>query len=238
MSRVDHAWVLDPARSTGPVFRTKRLLRGILRTGERAFRVVSREPSLVDGRVVVLLCCAGGHGWLPLGGFWSSAPRKRCARLAACHQRRSIQELRSGISFHSHFEAMRLEEMLEDLTRRASQAALSNLKAVVGDARQLPYPDRSFDAAYLISILGEIPCEQAALRELHRVLKRGGRLVVGEIVVDPDFISVRALQERRGYPTRGRSRRNGRSGSESSASRTGPRSSPPFPGRAPCRGSG
>ncbi len=87
-------------------------------------------------------------------------------------------------------------EMLEDLRRRASQAALANLREVVGDARRLPYSDRSFDAAYLISVLGEVPDEQAALRELHRVLKPGGRLVVGEIVVDPDFISVRTLKER------------------------------------------
>jgi ubiquinone/menaquinone biosynthesis C-methylase UbiE len=68
---------------------------------------------------------------------------------------------------------------------------------VVGDARWLPYRDRSFDAAYLISVLGEVPDERAALRELHRVLKPGGgRLVAGEIVVAPDFISVRALKER------------------------------------------
>jgi ubiquinone/menaquinone biosynthesis C-methylase UbiE len=86
-------------------------------------------------------------------------------------------------------------EMLEDLTRRAAQAALSNVRAVVGDARRLPYPDRSFDAAYLISVLGEVPDEQAALRELQRVLKPGGRLVVGEIVVDPDFISLPTLKE-------------------------------------------
>ena len=87
-------------------------------------------------------------------------------------------------------------EMLEDLRRRAAQAALNTLREVVGDAQRLPYPDRSFDGAYLISVLGEVPDEEAALRELHRVLKPGGRLVVGEIVVDPDFISARALKER------------------------------------------
>ena len=87
-------------------------------------------------------------------------------------------------------------EMLEDLRRRAAQAALNNLREVVGDAQRLPYPDRSFDGAYLISVLGGVPDEEAALRELRRVLKPGGRLVVGEIVVDPDFISARALKER------------------------------------------
>jgi ubiquinone/menaquinone biosynthesis C-methylase UbiE len=87
-------------------------------------------------------------------------------------------------------------EMLTDLRRRAAQAAINNIREVVGDAQRLPYLDRGFDAAYLISVLGEVPDEQAALRELHRVLKPGGRLVVGEIVVDPDFISARALKER------------------------------------------
>jgi SAM-dependent methyltransferase len=87
-------------------------------------------------------------------------------------------------------------EMLEDLMRRAGKAGSGNLRAEVGDAQRLPYPDRSFDAAYLISVLGEVPDEHAALCELHRVLKPGGRLVVGEIVADPDFISVRTLKER------------------------------------------
>ena len=86
--------------------------------------------------------------------------------------------------------------MLEDLMTRAKAAGVHNVQPRVGDARQLPYPDRTFDAAYLISVLGEVSEQTAALRELHRVLKRDGRLVVGEIVVDPDFISLGALRER------------------------------------------
>jgi len=37
-----------------------------------------------------------------------------------------------------------------------------------------PYPDGSFDAAYLIGVLGEIPDPAAALGELRRVLRPGG----------------------------------------------------------------
>ena len=36
-------------------------------------------------------------------------------------------------------------------------------------------------------MLGEIPDPQAALRDLGRMLKPSGRLVVGEIAIDPDF---------------------------------------------------
>jgi SAM-dependent methyltransferase len=85
--------------------------------------------------------------------------------------------------------------MLEDLMRRARSAGVMNVRPRIGDARFLPYRDGSFDAAYLISVLGEVPDTQVALRELGRVLKPGGRLVIGEIVVDPDFIGLRTLQE-------------------------------------------
>lgn len=85
--------------------------------------------------------------------------------------------------------------MLDDLMRRARPAGISNIRTRVGDARDLPYTDRSFDGAYLISVLGEIPDGAAALRELHRVIVPDGRLVVSEIIADPDFISVRSLKE-------------------------------------------
>lgn len=88
------------------------------------------------------------------------------------------------------------QEMLDDLMRRAMRAGVDNIKAKQGDAQKLPYPDRIFDAAYLIGVLGEVPDEAAALRELRRVLKDDGRLVVGEIAADPDFISLRTLREK------------------------------------------
>jgi SAM-dependent methyltransferase len=86
------------------------------------------------------------------------------------------------------------QEMLDDLMRRAEREGLTNVVPRRGDAQRLPYPDATFDAAYLISVLGEIPDAPAALRELRRVLKPGGRLLVGEVLVDPDFVPLPALQ--------------------------------------------
>jgi ubiquinone/menaquinone biosynthesis C-methylase UbiE len=88
------------------------------------------------------------------------------------------------------------QDMIDNLMRRATRAGIRNISTARGDAQRLPYPDHSFDAAYLISVLGEVPDTAAALRELHRVLKPDGRLVIGEIVVDPDFIPLAVLKER------------------------------------------
>jgi ubiquinone/menaquinone biosynthesis C-methylase UbiE len=45
-------------------------------------------------------------------------------------------------------------------------------------------------------VLGEIPDQPAALRELARVLKPGGRLVVGELFGDPHRVSPGRLRAR------------------------------------------
>jgi ubiquinone/menaquinone biosynthesis C-methylase UbiE len=80
-------------------------------------------------------------------------------------------------------------EMLAALTARAEARGCRNVTATPGDAHALPYPDDAFDAAYLVTVLGEIPDPVRALRELGRVVKRGGRIVVGEFVLDPDYVA-------------------------------------------------
>lgn len=86
-------------------------------------------------------------------------------------------------------------EMLEDLERRAAKRGTTNIVATQRDAQQLPYPDSSLDGAYLITVLGEIPSAEATLRELRRVVRPGGRIVVGELVLDPDYVPPARLRE-------------------------------------------
>jgi SAM-dependent methyltransferase len=79
--------------------------------------------------------------------------------------------------------------MLAEVERRVARAGIANVATTPGNAERLPYSDTTFDAAYLIGVLGEIPDKAAALRELRRVLRPGGRLVVGEAILDPDYVS-------------------------------------------------
>jgi len=85
-------------------------------------------------------------------------------------------------------------EMLDHALRDARRRGLSNLLATRGDAQELPYPDGRFDAATLLFTLGEIPDRQAALRELRRVLRPGGRLVVGDLVGSPRWVRLGRLR--------------------------------------------
>jgi ubiquinone/menaquinone biosynthesis C-methylase UbiE len=86
------------------------------------------------------------------------------------------------------------QEFLDHTMRRAAERGLGNVVPTQGDATDLPYEDASMDAVVLNAVLGEIPEPVAALREIRRVLKPGGRLLVGELFGDPHFTTQGALR--------------------------------------------
>ena len=88
------------------------------------------------------------------------------------------------------------QEMLDHTMRRAGERGLANITPTQSDATSMPYEDGSFDAVYLTTVLGEIPDQDAALREISRVLKPGGRLVVGELLGDPHYVRLAPLRLR------------------------------------------
>jgi len=87
-------------------------------------------------------------------------------------------------------------EMLEHTIRAAGEQGLSNVSATRGDARRLPFADAAFDGAFLVTVLGEVPQWPSALRELRRVLRPGGRLVVGEFLLDWHAVPLTLLRRR------------------------------------------
>jgi ubiquinone/menaquinone biosynthesis C-methylase UbiE len=86
------------------------------------------------------------------------------------------------------------QKFLDHVTGAAAERGLANLVPTRGDATDLPYEDASVDAVVLTAVLGEIPDPAAALREIRRVLKPSGRLVVGELFGDPHFTTRAALE--------------------------------------------
>jgi phosphatidylethanolamine/phosphatidyl-N-methylethanolamine N-methyltransferase len=67
--------------------------------------------------------------------------------------------------------------MLKHLDRRAAGTGRS-VTAHIMDARQLAFPDSSFDAVVMHLILAVMPEPERGLREAVRVLKPGGRIAI------------------------------------------------------------
>jgi ubiquinone/menaquinone biosynthesis C-methylase UbiE len=97
-----------------------------------------------------------------------------------------------------HLDLLDLQrEMLDHTLREADRRGVgARMTATQGDAQALPYPDAAFDGAYIVLALGEVPDQVAALRELARVVRPGGRVVVGELLGDPHMVTSRRLRDR------------------------------------------
>ena len=75
------------------------------------------------------------------------------------------------------------------LRARPQAANVSHLTVLLGDATQPIVPEASFDVAFLVTTLGEIPNRAAALVQCFRALKSGGMLSVTEMLPDPHYQS-------------------------------------------------
>lgn len=69
-------------------------------------------------------------------------------------------------------------EIAETRRLKKPQSAVANPKFMQGDAQQLPFPDNSFDAVTIGYGLRNLSSCETGLREMLRVARPGGRLVV------------------------------------------------------------
>jgi 2-polyprenyl-3-methyl-5-hydroxy-6-metoxy-1,4-benzoquinol methylase len=81
------------------------------------------------------------------------------------------------------------EGMLDRARARAAAASVTNIEFVRAALGARTLGPAHFDRAILVTVLGEIPDREAALREIFDSLKPGGFLSVSELMLDPHYQS-------------------------------------------------
>ncbi len=132
------------------------------------------------------------------------SPRRICSRLALKPADR-VLEIGPGPGWFSPqiarlipegtlvlFDIQR--EMLVLAAQRFIAAGVTNYQLVEGDAKRLPFESNSFDAVLLVTVLGEVGDPGRTLREIRRVLRAGGRVVITEQLGDPDHVRRKTLR--------------------------------------------
>jgi arsenite methyltransferase len=75
------------------------------------------------------------------------------------------------------------DAMIAKANRAAKDNGFGNVKFLQGYAEDLPVDDAWADAVISNGVLNLVPDKHAALKEMERVLKPGGRLQIGDILV-------------------------------------------------------
>jgi len=93
-------------------------------------------------------------------------------------------------------------EMLRILEERMAKRGVSNIRTILGGVGEGRLSHGVFDRALLVTVLGEIPDQLRALREIYDALKPGGILSITEVFPDPHYqrkTTVRKLAEQAGF---------------------------------------
>jgi ubiquinone/menaquinone biosynthesis C-methylase UbiE len=141
-----------------------------------------------------------GWSWL-LENPWRKAYRdpERVAEHCGIRPTDTVLEIGCGSGLFTRSLATRCAKLIaHDVEPRyvaqtkAKSSDLSHIEYLVGDARDLQLENVA-DVIVLISVLPEIPEPLLALEACKRALKPGGRIVIGEELFEPEYVTSRKI---------------------------------------------
>jgi ubiquinone/menaquinone biosynthesis C-methylase UbiE len=87
------------------------------------------------------------------------------------------------------------KEMLTYSKKRLDRKGIRNVEYKLCDGQKLDFDIESFDRVYMVTVIGEVENKEVYIKEIYRILKKGGILSISELAVDPDKISISELKE-------------------------------------------
>jgi len=93
-----------------------------------------------------------------------------------------------------HIEAIDLSRSMIELAKvNARRHRVENVDFSIGDAKRLPFDDHAFDMVICHQLLHQLPEPVVALREIHRVVKPTGALLVRDVRRLPEPLMTLAI---------------------------------------------
>lgn len=133
--------------------------------------------------------------WLmnnPARAFIQRFEARKLRKMSDLKEGKNILEIGCGQGvgtqlIKTYFKPQRIQAI--DLDPKMIQRAKRRIKDShvhfeVGDASQLRFKDNSFDAIFDFGIIHHIPNWRDCLKELYRVLKPGGQLIMEDLSID------------------------------------------------------
>ena len=121
-------------------------------------------------------------------GYFTEAVRESAIQKAYLHPEMTVADVGAGTGFIAaglaalvkHVHVLDGSPQMLDVARK-NLAQFDNLEFHVADGLELPLPDSSLDAAFANMYLHHCPDPLSAIREMARILRPGGRLIITDM---------------------------------------------------------